>query len=130
MSDQDMRKGYRAMVSGGLSAMGDDEIANLVKLGSETLAQRGSKELSPSAEYLQKYVGLCEEFIHSQSSLREVGDSIAKLNAEYDGRIPKHIMQHDVPNPGVYMCDREDYTDEEWEEMDEYDRDGWMPSFC
>ena len=130
MSDAEMRKGYRAIISGGLSVMGDDEIVNLIKAGNEALKDRNPNMLlAADAEYLQKYVTISESFINSGISLRAAGEQLTELNTEYEGRISKVVQKTGVVNPGVYMADRADYeTDEEWDNADEYERDGWMPS--
>ena len=130
MSDVDMRKGYRAIISGGLTGMGDEEITNLVEAGIRVLKERNpDKILSADAEYLQKYVTISESFINSGISLRDAGEQLEALNTEYDGKISTTIKKAEVVNPGVYMADREDFeNDDEWENMESYERDGWMPS--
>ena len=128
MSDKDLRRGYRAMVSGGMSVMGDDEIDALIKTGQEIRKERDPTFLSIDAQYLQKYVDLSEGFILSRTSLRAATEALAELNKEFEGRVSKTALKTEVPNPGVYMAEQDEYEEDEWENMEDYERDGWMPS--
>ncbi|MHA2135735.1 MAG: hypothetical protein ACW99J_17910 [Candidatus Thorarchaeota archaeon] len=128
MSDEDLRRGYRAMVSGGMSIMGDEQIDALIKTGQEVRKERDPNFLSADAQYLQEYVEISEGFILSRTSLRSAVDSLAELNKKFEGRVSKAAVKTSIPNPGVYMAEREDYDEEDWDRMEDYERDGWMPS--
>ena len=128
MSDEDLRRGYRAMVSGGMAGLDDESITALVNTGHKIQQERDPAFLSEDAQYLQKYVEISEGFILSSTSLRGAEDALADLNKEYEGRVSKAALKIGIPNPGVYPPEREDYDEDEWENLSDYERDGWMPS--
>ena len=129
MSDQDLRKGYRVMVSGGLYNMNDDEIEALVTIGSNILKERG--KLPPVAEYLQKYNEICEDYIMARNSHYVATEKLDSLNAEYTGKIDKSFLRVDIPAPYGARSYPEYWDEENFdpEAADEYNEMfGWMPS--
>jgi len=130
MSDKDIRPGYRAMISGGMWALDQKEIENLIEVGQKALRKQNPGFLPADAEYLQQYTEICENFINARKSLRASTELLAELNKQFEDKISEKIKKLDVINPGIYMIEREEYEEygRDWENRDEWECDGWMPS--
>jgi hypothetical protein len=117
------------MVSGGMAAMGDEEIETIIKTGEEVLADRDPNRLSTDASYLQQYTAICESYVMSNISHRDALVKLRDLNTEFEGRISAAAKKTNVPAPSgarFYgdLDDEEEDDDDEWG----YGRGGWMPS--
>jgi hypothetical protein len=64
MSDQDVRKGYRALISGGACGLGDEEVENLSRALAAQQRERGQTPSIDEVAYLQEFVKLSEEYIN------------------------------------------------------------------
>lgn len=128
MSELELRKGLRAMFSGGLQQMDTEELNQLVKAGSKVLAERKAPDQSANIEYLEKWISLTEEFLYSDIHLREARSRLTKLNDEYKDRISPNVLKQDVISMGVDVVDWDELPEESRQYYDEWEADGWMPS--
>ena len=61
MSDEEVRRGARAMVSGGMASLDDDAVTQLGKTVNETQRERGLVNSVDEVLYLQEFVKISEE---------------------------------------------------------------------
>jgi hypothetical protein len=117
MSDEDLRKGYRALVSGGAFALGNEEITTVEGVLAETQRGRG---LSPSVDqvaYLQEFVKISEEYItvgvrSGGFPTSRTNEKLEELNAKFPN-LPEGIRRTEIIAPNI--------------ESNLYD-EGWMSS--
>lgn len=121
MSDQDVRKGYRAMVSGGAVGLGNEEVANLSNALAQTQRERGITPSVDEVSYLQEFVKINEEYIRSgvsngyfdatsaQSKLDELNEKFSSVSESVRRtEIIAPSMESDLSNEGwmssSYSC--------------------------
>jgi len=124
VSDQELRKGIRILVSGGASVLEDETLDKVTDCCDEVRKERNPTALSRSdAEYLQDILRISEEFIQAKISALGARKEIAELNERYPD-VATHIKKKDVAVPrGIYL----EYIGEDVYESGYVD-EGWMPS--
>lgn len=125
MSELELRKGLRAMLSGGLEQMDTDELNKLMDASSKILVDRKVPDKSANVKYLEKWISITEMFLESRISLRTARDQLSQLNEEYEGRISPNIKKTEVIELGISVIDPDG---EDAQYYDQYEMDGWMPS--
>jgi hypothetical protein len=117
MSDQDVRKGYRALISGGACGLGDEEVENLTKALASTQRDRGQTPSIDEVTYLQEFVKISEEYI--TEGVREGGfqttktqEKLDELNAKFPN-LSETVRRTEIIAPSI--------------ETNLYD-EGWMSS--
>ena len=101
MSDLDVRRGFRALVSGGASGLGDDELKTCIEALTTAQRERGNTPSVDEVLYLQEYLALCESHISygvSQGDFdpsTETVEKLKELNAKY-ANISASVRKTDI----------------------------------
>jgi len=122
MSDQELRKGIRILVSGGASSLAEETLDKITDCCDAARREHNPSALSRmDAEYLQEYLKINERFIRADISALGARGEIEKLNKGFPNTSPS-VKKKDVAVPrGIYL---EYLGEDEDGEVDE----GWMPS--
>ena len=84
--DQDMQKGLRAMISGGLYQLEDEQLEKLIAGAADAQRQRGQAPVLDEVKYLEEYLVICEDaaqyYTEEDSYLpRRFAEALEELNA-------------------------------------------------
>ena len=125
MADQELRRGGRILVSGGVLSLDEETIDKISDCCDAARRYKNPAYLSRrDAAYLQEFVSISDSFITGKISMLAARKEIAELNEKMPG-VADSIKKTDVSSPrGIDVYGPgSDYWDE-GEEIDE----GWMPS--
>jgi len=104
MADQELRKGIRILVSGGASSLGDETLEKVVVSCQTVQRERNPAALTlKDAEYLRKYLGICQGLLDRVYKNTEAGEALMALNKEYeDADLGPNIKKDYVA--GNHLC--------------------------
>jgi len=104
MSDQELRKGIRILVSGGASSLGDETLEKVVISCQQTQRERNPAALTMTdATYLQEYLTLCENLLNRHLKEDEANEELKDLNERYkDADLGPNIKKSHVA--GDHLC--------------------------
>jgi len=96
MPEQDVRKGIRTLISGGMAYLDDESFK---KLGDswKNDAQRRGLPTSDDAQYLREYVKIYEGLLSQDTWKGEADRLLKELNEKFDGKINNSIKKVNFP---------------------------------
>lgn len=98
MADEDARRGFRALISGGMAGMDDDAVDRLQEATAQTQRDRGRAPKLAEVEYLEEYSKICERRLNLELSLWGANQELAKLNEKFS-TISESIKRTQVAGP-------------------------------
>ena len=103
MADQEMRKGIRLLVSGGMAGLGSDTIQRLRKSCEFEQRQRSLSILTEKdAEYLANYVEVCDGFLNERYDHDDATSRLRMLNEHYsDDELGPNTRKTEVPGKSL-----------------------------
>ena len=108
MSDEELRRGVRALISSGAEGVDDEALS---QIGSVVASAQRSREIKPDIDevrYLEAYSKICESRLNLEIEQHEANAKIVHLNAEFPNISPG-IRRSSVP--GSSTLNNGDYDD-------------------
>ena len=107
MTDNEERRGSRAIISSGGNGLDSDDLKKLGSTAISTLTDRGDQV--PEIAYLQEYAAICEQRLTLEDSKNRAEDRLDKLNERFPN-IPAAFRKTKIPGPDVLV----DGDEQEW----------------